>query len=430
MDSTGDRRPDRSSVTDEKGNPFVSFSRLVDQQILSVLRTISDLPSSFSRSRPTFGDDSPSSAEQQKRWNPAVEEDERLERSFNGRSTPLRSGEPVEERCPFLTQREKKREEADSPARRLHDVLNSPSQHDLLGRIQDQRKDPLEEYAEADMVIESICNRLCQFYPCEEEQENEATRKGTALEMFLPGLGLVLPRSFSVKNREESLDSPLSLDNQDPFREHRARWTKAFEDLVRVSHGEPVSGSLQESSNNPSWKPSLAKCGLAVWKPQGMETIPVDDPEELATRQSENHSDEDATTELDLYDCFLGQQSPRPIPAIPTKTFANRNLSQTEPGKPSVISTLTTTQRRTLPDGSVYTQVVLKKRFSDGREESTETEHTTHGTARSDDVRKPMSQHPKDATSTSTPSLGHDGKLKQALGQKIEEKKESGWFWS
>ncbi|KAL8945263.1 MAG: hypothetical protein Q9211_000222 [Gyalolechia sp. 1 TL-2023] len=429
MDSSRDRRPDRSSAADERGNPFVSFSRLVDQQILSLLRTISNLPSSFSRSRLTFDDSSLGFAEQQRKWNQAVEEDECLEQSSNELFTSIRSGEPVEEQCPFAAQREKKAGDADSPARRLQDVLHSRSQHDIQSRIQAERKDPHEGFAEADRFIECICDRLSQLYPYKEEQKGEATYDSIAAEIVVPGLGFALPRSCLVRYPEESPDSPFSPGNQDPFREHRARWRKAFEDLIRVSQGEPLSDSSQDSSDNRSWKSSWADRGLADWKPHGIKSVPLDEPEELTTQHPEDYSDEDATAELDLYQRFLGQQSPRLIPSTHIKTFANRNLSQAEPEKPSVISTLTTTQRQTLPDGSVYTKVVLKKSFSDGREESIETEHTTHDTS-PPDVRKQVSQHQKEATSTSTPFLGHDGKLKQALGQTIEKKKKSGWFWS
>ena len=37
---------------------------------------------------------------------------------------------------------------------------------------------------------------------------------------------------------------------------------------------------------------------------------------------------------------------------------------------------MTTTERTTLPDGRVYSRMVLKKRFADGREESSETVQT------------------------------------------------------
>lgn len=45
--------------------------------------------------------------------------------------------------------------------------------------------------------------------------------------------------------------------------------------------------------------------------------------------------------------------------------------------KPAILSTLTTTERTTLPDSPVTTKTVLKKRFADMREERIETVHTS-----------------------------------------------------
>ncbi|KAK3080830.1 hypothetical protein LTS18_012751 [Coniosporium uncinatum] len=69
-------------------------------------------------------------------------------------------------------------------------------------------------------------------------------------------------------------------------------------------------------------------------------------------------------------------------------------------GKPSILATLTTTERQVLPDGSTTTRVVLKKRFADGREESSETLHQT-------------------------PATGL-----QVEQKRLEQPKRKGWFWS
>ncbi|KAL8684278.1 MAG: hypothetical protein Q9224_006471 [Gallowayella concinna] len=153
-------------------------------------------------------------------------------------------------------------------------------------------------------------------------------------------------------------------------------------------------------------------------------------PEKTATRKPENHAEMDgAPNELDLYKYFLGAQVPRAVSSTSTQTSNNGIGDRDVSSQPSVVSTMTTTQRTTRPDGSVYSQVVLKKRFSDGREESTETEHTTTGTPRSE-LRGGIQQRRKVDSIKSTPSLGYDGKVKQAIGQKIEEEKRNGWFWS
>lgn len=54
--------------------------------------------------------------------------------------------------------------------------------------------------------------------------------------------------------------------------------------------------------------------------------------------------------------------------------------------RPDVLSALTTTHTTRLPDGTVTTKVVLKQRFADGREETTESMHTRNeGTNKSQD---------------------------------------------
>ncbi|KAL8720821.1 MAG: hypothetical protein Q9225_002375 [Loekoesia sp. 1 TL-2023] len=439
MDSTGDRRSDRSSVADEKGNPFVSFSRLVDQQISNFFRTFSDPTSPFARSKP-ISDSSSSAdiAEQQRRWKQAREESEELEKSFNELFAPRSEEKTVEEECPFVSQREKKAEEARMPVRRIQEVLDYWRQQDLYTQMQEEQNESYEEHAEAERVMDCIRDRFCQLFLRHEDEGDEDMRRIGDASAFLrrlvagsvvPGFNSDLPTSSLAGYLEESPYSPLHLEHQDPFHEHRAKWRKAFEDLLLVSHGKELSEKQDKPTSSWSWKNSLAERGLVGWNPLGMKMVPADHPEESVTRQPENDASEDAATELDLYGRFLGGQSTRSTTSTSTQTFDNSNGNQAAPDKPSVIATLTTTQRRMLPDGSVHTQVVLKKRFSDGREESTETEHTTYGT-QWPDMGKQIPQQSKDATSTSTPSLGHDGRIKQALGQRIEEKKKNGWFWS
>ncbi|KAM3418130.1 hypothetical protein BST61_g6334 [Cercospora zeina] len=72
--------------------------------------------------------------------------------------------------------------------------------------------------------------------------------------------------------------------------------------------------------------------------------------------------------------------------------------------RPDVLSALTTTHTTRLPDGTVTTKVVLKQRFADGREETTESMHT-----RNEATIQPQEE------GRSSP-------------EKKPEKK--GWFWS
>ena len=112
-------------------------------------------------------------------------------------------------------------------------------------------------------------------------------------------------------------------------------------------------------------------------------------------------------TELEAYERVLGPMSSR------------EDANQTEV-RPSVLSTLTTTERTIAPDGTVTTKVVLKKRFADGREESTETVHTQRG------------------QEEETHAVNGSSRLLDAVAQHREQgelreqsrSRGSGWFWS
>ncbi|KAL5117355.1 hypothetical protein ACEQ8H_004671 [Pleosporales sp. CAS-2024a] len=105
-------------------------------------------------------------------------------------------------------------------------------------------------------------------------------------------------------------------------------------------------------------------------------------------------------TELDAYEHLLGK--PR---SVTLQVPGSRNM------RSSILSTLTTTERTVAPDGSVTTKVVLKKRFADGREESSETVHTQRG----------HESDPWDKMKETTVSKSVE---------KEKEKSKSGWFWS
>ena len=140
------------------------------------------------------------------------------------------------------------------------------------------------------------------------------------------------------------------------------------------------------------------------------EEVEDDDDDE----EDEGDENQDQMTELDVY------TSPY-HPAFKdtsTATFAAQqdfNSDQedvTEP-KPSAFSILTTTETRTLADGSRTTKVVLKKRFTDGVEETTERTYTQSAT-------------PSDSIVESLPE--QSGGSVESTESKPREKK--GWFWS
>lgn len=144
--------------------------------------------------------------------------------------------------------------------------------------------------------------------------------------------------------------------------------------------------------------------------------------------EDEYEDKEEAATELDLYERMLGlcdgltgkgriqQTASRAFEQESSFTESSSSTTQASDGKPSIISTLTTTERITHPDGSVHTKMVLKKRFADGREESTETTHTIK-----DQQAKPMQR---------IPPKPEDPNVETATETGDSNKKTKGWFWS
>ena len=116
------------------------------------------------------------------------------------------------------------------------------------------------------------------------------------------------------------------------------------------------------------------------------------------------------------------------------------SLSPLSSERPSVLSTLTTTETRTLPDGSKTTRVVLKKRFADGAEESTERVYAQNANAIADAarvsaaVRRTSDQVPGNTSGSSSngskPSeTPRDEKNAKGSGSETGGNKK-GWFWS
>ena len=131
-------------------------------------------------------------------------------------------------------------------------------------------------------------------------------------------------------------------------------------------------------------------------------------------------------TELDAYESFLGRaqdgssQEPLSCPALKPRVAAAPGVSQTpsrsSEQRPTVLSTLSTTESTTLPDGTVTTRVVLKKRFADGREESSETVSTTHSQ--------------QQGSVTSTGSEITEAQAGHSQDEKQQRQQSKGWFWS
>lgn len=133
----------------------------------------------------------------------------------------------------------------------------------------------------------------------------------------------------------------------------------------------------------------------------------------LGRDAQENSGHQELSTELDVYQQLLAASEK------PQEQFAkSTNPAATNDARPSILSTLTTTERTVAPDGSITTKVVMKKRFVDGREESSESIHTQRG--QETDVHS--SDPPKVIQHAQTsPNEKHE---------KSKNTKQGGWFWS
>jgi hypothetical protein len=234
--------------------------------------------------------------------------------------------------------------------------------------------------------------------------------------------------------------SPAALEDNAQLSSAGIHWRDAFEDLIRAEYNAPLIpndhlGAYEDTSYD-RWArrfhdPSYARAEFAQWiaaanrgpvvphsrqihAPAESEADEVsyeyahdhedshDDPPTPKAAQGK-WSDAMPNTELDAYERLLGR------PGASAKTEGAPRAS--------VLSTLTTTERTVAPDGTITTKVVLKKRFADGREESSETVHTARG-------QNEVKQH-EDAWKAM-----QDAQATPKEDKSSEKKKSSSWFWS
>jgi hypothetical protein len=226
---------------------------------------------------------------------------------------------------------------------------------------------------------------------------------------------------------------PHQLEQDEELKKSGIDWSKAFEDLrleeqrqaflanqkaflrARQQFWDAETTSREDQRQQPSGYPKLVP-----WESEEASEEPSyeyehdhedqhDDPPMSKLKQGKF---DEPSTELEVYERFLAPKAGAAEPMDDTR--------------PSLLSTLTTTERTVAPDGTVTTKVVLKKRFTDGREESSETLHTQ----RSQD--EDANAHKADPwKANDTRILAKENAADQREHQNVEkEKRKSGWFWS
>ena len=406
MDSPDDEARRRSNHSDEE-NSLVALRRFADEQMASFLDSF-----------PLFGPFStPNPQSSSSRWRPHDEEARRQAMDSWGGYPP-----PEGRWGPWPTSRR--------------------------GQGSDQRTSaevniPVRKYQEPQRAVSSEEKSLrCPYRPDDSDDSDynepstppSATRnlkdrdpwQFIAMDFALPKFAASFHTWPAAAYLMLSPYSPLALENKEHFKEQGDKWRHAFEDLLDTQNGKGLRNrpARPEQRSGADWLHYMLT--QRAFEPTNGTRM----AEAAATREPESDREEESVTELDLYERFLGKQFPSSAPkSVETPKISRLPMEDkpseiTEPStsnKPSVVSTMTTTERTTLPDGRVYSRMVLKKRFADGREESSETVQTN-------DASEGLPER--------LPQRGSDGGLDAPRRQterppeKTEKMQKKGWFWS
>jgi hypothetical protein len=244
-------------------------------------------------------------------------------------------------------------------------------------------------------------------FPTPPELQNKLNEFATHVDRFFDQLPFITRElNSSLYWLLKSRYSPFWLENESGFDQ---TWRNRLEDLLRTQAGVDMNDSKDNQRNDQSSDLDYARRMVNLLSMIEQQRQPKSD-------ESEDRFDQ-LETEEDLYTRFLGdfstfpyqsQHQPTPSQQVPTS-------------KPSILSTLTTTERHVAPDGTVTTKMVLKRRFADGREESEERVETSRDSNWSD-RRKVEEKNLNENMPNSS--------VIQELRKKDESQQRRGWFWS
>ena len=422
---TGPRR-------DEEPNPFVAFRRFADDQMGSILHNVLGFPLSFpSSTTPDFkyDDEDWQREAAEPRWRTRQETDELLgivRALLKAQNQKIESQPAVfdEDDC------------ASWPTSSGWMNRSSKAEGGLI-RVTNQELPPGQKNAERANSTQSDSEQELMRCPYRlADQEGIFRNKVPQLSSQTSFYDTTPPTHSLPTNQVTggpvfryllwSPYSPLRLERDSSLCNHPVAWRRAFEDLTGVRiQGEMPDQENFESGLLGDWRKGIGKSLRRFAGTLGPTEI-------MCATKADNNGQPDEVTELDLYERFLGTQypqatscSPAPARTSDVKPTTSQALAASTPADaptptPAIISTLTTTERNVFPDGSAHTKVVLKRRFADGREESTETVHTSHGA------------HAEGQGSAKPFSAGEvkDASKKEALEGIAQQAKKRGWFWS
>ncbi|KAF2993071.1 hypothetical protein E8E13_000978 [Curvularia kusanoi] len=239
-------------------------------------------------------------------------------------------------------------------------------------------------------------------------------------------------RKYTESNALEDPYSPAALEADERTKHMGSLWRNAFEDLMQTTQEHPL---LSEAQNT-----QLDQMGLYSLRDYQKELLQEQDRKRRLLspqyRATEHESNDEPSYEYahDHEDQHDDPPTPKPqqteFPKAHSSALESKQNTETEldvyeqllqpssaspealQSKSKILSTLTTTERTTASDGTVTTKVVLKKRFADGSEQSSETVHTQRG--------------------ENSHQTGGDWEVVQQASDatRQREEKKGGWFWS
>jgi hypothetical protein len=217
--------------------------------------------------------------------------------------------------------------------------------------------------------------------------------------------------------------SPLNLEDRWP----ELPFGAAFTDLYRITgSSNPTYEELWRWMGWPYYSFDKHQhidmdrdmADASRWLRRIKEKIQSYSREDLPSDNSNSDHEKGGETELDQYESYSA--AGHSVERLILKALMGQDPSQESPEAPqengqcNVLATLTTTEQVTDSDGKVHTKVVLKKVFSDGTEESTETIHKSQSPVQRAIQSNDRSEKMTKSEDTNN-QLGTAGR---------------GWFWS
>ena len=404
---------------DDVRNPFIAFRQFADQRMADLLGRISDLTTAFGFS---------------------ASSSDRASQDYQAWLQDIR------------TSRQSVDREAEE-ATRIMDVYTKAHEDSAYETVENSALEDSEH-------LRCLYRPVNLETPQRESNDPELCLEALKARLYHPVPGAPIPAqqylSAPISYLLCSPYSPIQLEHHKVLGSQGIPWREAFEDLLVSRRAEDFSSEHELSPlDRICYMLRLFRLGMHKREEDRSNTVmeasqrypsqlagsPSEQPSEWKNKKREmshnpegdpgDGSEEQEVTELDLYSYLLGTQghppankslassstAMQPYPhCSPTRKDSSPMIIDNRP-RPSILSTLTTTERTVLQDGTVHTKVVLKKRFADGREESTETAHTQNP------LPKPQYQSPTALNDQA------QGQVPWKGGGK-EKERGKGWFWT